>query len=172
MVFMSFFGLYLLSTGVAWALFSFILGEPDFQNVSGDLRSQIENLPKTEECPINGMMYTEPEREIWEGRRPITAVIENHEESRPQSGLSFADVVYEAVAEGGITRFLAVFYCGVSVEDVRIAPIRSARVYFVAWVERILYLYTSGVQIIYAAIVLEGLNLMGKLLKRLMHLGC
>jgi len=38
-------------------------------------------------------------------------MIENHKEARPQSGISKADVVYEAVAEGGITRFLAVFYC-------------------------------------------------------------
>src|SRR6185369_16383347 len=39
--------------------------------------------------------------------------------------------VYEAVAEGGITRFAAVFYCGAVAEDVTTAPLRSARVYFV-----------------------------------------
>jgi hypothetical protein len=78
-------------------------------------------------------MYSVPEREIWEQRRPIAAIIENHIESRPQSGLSSADVVYEAVAEGGITRFMSVFYCGISAEDVRIAPIRSVRVYYVNW---------------------------------------
>ena len=55
-------------------------------------------------------------------------MIENHEESRPQSGLSFADVVYEAVAEGGITRFLAVFYCQ---EPGQLGPVRSARTYFI-----------------------------------------
>jgi hypothetical protein len=41
--------------------------------------------------------------------------------------------VYEVVAEGGITRFLSVFYCGVSAEDTKIAPIRSARVYLINW---------------------------------------
>jgi hypothetical protein len=47
--------------------------------------------------------------------------------------LSRADVTYETVAEGGITRTLNVFYCGVSVEDTKIGPIRSARVYFINW---------------------------------------
>ena len=36
-------------------------------------------------------------------------MIENSLEARPQSGLSQAGVVFEAVAEGGITRFLALF---------------------------------------------------------------
>lgn len=101
--------------------------------VTGARRRLNTDLPKTEACPINGMMYPKPVREIWEGRRPITAIVENHLDSRPQSGLSKADVVYEAVAEGGITRFLGVFYCNVASEDVRIGPVRSARVYFAKW---------------------------------------
>ena len=52
-------------------------------------------------------------------------------DARPESGLSRADVVYEAVAEGGITRFAAVFYCGAVAEDVKTAPLRSARVYYI-----------------------------------------
>src|SRR3990172_4163820 len=112
MTILSLLGLYLLSAGASWAIFSFAAGEPA---VNGDdLLARISGLPKTEECPINGAFYTELERDIWEGRRPITAIIENHQEARPQSGLSRADVTYEAVAEGGITRFLSVFYCGVS----------------------------------------------------------
>lgn len=55
-------------------------------------------------------------------------MVENHKESRPQSGISSADVVYEVVAEGGITRFLTVFYC----QDASfVGPIRSARIYFI-----------------------------------------
>ncbi len=132
MVFASFLGVYLLASGTSWALFSYLI-EPGAVEVS-EGRGRIDpGLPKTEECPINGKMYTEPEREIWEDRRPITAVIENHADSRPQSGLSNADVVYEVVAEGGITRFLSVFYCGASADDIKIAPIRSARVYLIDW---------------------------------------
>ncbi len=100
----------------------------------GTARGKIDlSLPKTEACPINGEMYTTVEKGIWKNRRPITAIIENHIDSRPQSGLSKADVVYEAVAEGGITRFLGVFYCGAAAEDVRIGPVRSERVYFAKW---------------------------------------
>lgn len=137
MVVLSYVGLYLISAGAALALFSYLKGNPNLNLVSGSLqdqRSKINtDLPRTEVCPINGKMYTTVERNIWETRRPVTAIIENHADSRPQTGLSRADVVYEAVAEGGITRFLAVFYCGAAAEDVRIAPVRSARVYFINW---------------------------------------
>lgn len=57
-------------------------------------------------------------------RRPIGIVIENHPEARPQSGLSEADIVYEILTEGGITRFLAIFQNN---EPRQIGPIRSAR---------------------------------------------
>lgn len=132
----SFAGLYLLITGISWLIFSNssnAINPTDTKQVS-DARSRIDpNAPKTESCPINGKMYTKQERDIWEGRSPLVAVIENHLDSRPQSGMSRSDVVYEAVAEGGITRFLNVFYCGVSDNDYRIGPIRSARVYFIKW---------------------------------------
>lgn len=130
---LTFVGLYLLSSGVSLAIFSFLKESPE-ELVSGDIkkgRSKINlNLPKTEECPVNGAKFTKIEKEIWEGRRPLTIMIENHADSRPPSGLSRADVVYEIVAEGGITRFLGVFYCGVAAEDVEVAPVRSARIYF------------------------------------------
>lgn len=59
---------------------------------------------------------------------PLAVVVENHSSVRPQSGLSKAGVVYEALAEGGITRFLAIF---ATTGDVSIGPVRSARPYFV-----------------------------------------
>lgn len=86
--------------------------------------------PKTEECPLNGKMYTVTERESWDKRRPLAVMIENHTESRPQSGLSSADVVYEAVVEGGITRFMAMYYCAAQIRDTIVAPVRSARQFF------------------------------------------
>jgi hypothetical protein len=137
MIALSFIGLYLLSTGGSLVLFSYLRGGPGLDLSAGSLeeaRSKINlDLPRTEECPINGGMFTKLERNIWETRRPVAAMIENHAEARPQSGLSKADVVYEAVAEGGITRFLSIFYCGAAAEDVKIAPVRSARIYFVNW---------------------------------------
>ncbi len=133
MLFVSLLGVYLLSAGSSWALFSY-LNEPSTLTDITEGRGRIDpGLPKTEECPINGKMFSKPEKDIWEIRRPITAVIENHADARPQSGISNADVVYEVVAEGGITRFLSVFYCGASADDVKISPIRSARVYLIDW---------------------------------------
>jgi len=86
------------------------------------------SLPKTESCPLNGQLYSVQQRQWWEKHRPLGVMIENHQNARPQSGLSGADVIYEAVAEGGITRFLTEFYCQ---DPGEIGPIRSARTYFI-----------------------------------------
>lgn len=64
---------------------------------------------------------------------PVALVVENIVEARPQSGLDGASVVYEALAEGGITRFLAVF--GPFGRLPEIGPVRSARPYSVDWAE-------------------------------------
>ncbi len=91
--------------------------------------------PKTEVCPLIGTLHTKEEQAIWQTRRPLLVMIENHADSRPQSGLGNADIVYEAVAEGGITRFMAVFYCHAARPSVNnnkydLGPVRSARSYF------------------------------------------
>jgi len=126
-------GLFLVSTGVSLAAFTFLIKDTNvINNTAETSRFRIDvTKPKTEECPLNGGMFTKAEKQVWDERRPITVMIENHLDSRPQSGLSYADVVYEAVAEGGITRFLAVYYCNVIAQEVDIAPVRSARIYFV-----------------------------------------
>jgi hypothetical protein len=63
-------------------------------------------------------------------RKPLAVVIENHPDARPQSGYPKADLVYETLAEGGITRTLAIFQ---SQEAGEIGPVRSARYYFIDW---------------------------------------
>jgi len=129
----SFVGLFLISIGVSLLVF-YVIAPKAASNLTGDGGSKPKfnlTLPKTAECPINGQKYTQPEADVWNDRRPIVQMIENHVDARPVSGISRADVVYEAVAEGGITRFAAVFYCGAVAEDVKAAPLRSARVYFV-----------------------------------------
>ncbi len=146
---LSFAGLYLVVAGVSWIVFSYTRAGAGVSSDELDsARSRIAELPKTEECILNGAMYSEVERDIWEGRRPMGVMIENHLDSRPQSGLSRADVVYEAVAEGGITRFLALYYCAAAAENVTIGPIRSARVYFIDWISEYgtepLYVHFGG----------------------------
>jgi len=64
-------------------------------------------------------------------QRPVTGVmIENSLDARPQSGLGDAGVVFEAVAEGGVTRFLALYQ---DTTPANVGPIRSARPYYVQW---------------------------------------
>ncbi len=71
------------------------------------------------------------EVELAVNDRPVYAVqIENSPEARPQSGLQQADVVFEAVAEGGITRFNALFHDN---QPASIGPIRSLRPYYIDW---------------------------------------
>lgn len=59
--------------------------------------------------------------------RAIAVMINNHPLARPQSGLNKADIIYEILAEGDITRFLAVFQ---SEKPTNIGPVRSARKYY------------------------------------------
>ena len=103
---------------------------PKSENGSGE--TVVDTEPKTEECPLNGQMLSKTQRNIWETQRPLGIMVENHKEARPQSGLSSADIVYEAVAEGGITRFLAIYYCQ---NTAYVGPVRSARIYFVRFIE-------------------------------------
>ena len=60
--------------------------------------------------------------------RPIAVMINNHNQARPyHSGLQDAQIMYEMIVEGGITRMLAVF------KDAnldRIGPVRSSRHYY------------------------------------------
>lgn len=64
---------------------------------------------------------------------PIAVMVENHPVVRPQSGLGSAAMVYEALTEGGITRFLAIFSSGRAVDE--IGPVRSVRPYFLDWAQ-------------------------------------
>ncbi|MDP2649817.1 MAG: DUF3048 domain-containing protein [bacterium] len=144
--------IYIISTGASFALFSKSVETK--KNIASPLPSASKSidavvfdqtLPKTEQCPLNGAMYSKQQKDWWAQHRPLGIMIENHEEARPQSGLSSADVVYEAVAEGGITRFLAVYYC----QDAgQVGPVRSARTYFLDFISEYganpLYTHVGG----------------------------
>jgi hypothetical protein len=75
---------------------------------------------------LDGLRYPESEA----NRHVLGVMIENHPDARPQFGLTSASVVYEAIAEGGITRFLAIF--GPKLAD-KVGPVRSARTYYLDW---------------------------------------
>lgn len=107
--------------------------------------------PELFSAPFSGIKI---EKEVLE-RRPIAVMIENHPDSRPQSGLNEADFIFEAIAEGGITRFLALYHSNEVKKE--IGPVRSARSYFVEWADSYdaLYAHVGGSA--------EALNLINRL---------
>lgn len=93
-------------------------------------------LPRT----LDGVTVPASASDRW----PIAVMIENLVDIRPQSGLNAAGVVYEALVEGGITRFMAIYTTAEPID--KIGPIRSARHYFVDWAEEYggIYAYVGG----------------------------
>jgi hypothetical protein len=84
--------------------------------------------PTTEASRLTGVQI-EPAL----NKRPVIGImIENSPDARPQSALNQAGVVFEAVAEGGITRFLALFQ---EAQPDYIGPVRSVRPYYLDWVQ-------------------------------------
>ncbi len=71
--------------------------------------------------PLRGTVSADPDAVH---RRPIAVRISNDATARPQAGLAAADMVWEMLAEGGITRYMAVFH---STDAAQVGPIRSAR---------------------------------------------
>jgi len=123
------FSLFLLAgatLGIFWPqLFPSEEPRPEEASKEVEVVEEVAKAPEPEfHCPIDGEATSEDKIH----RRPIGIMIENTAEARPQSGLSKACVVYETVAEGGVTRFLAIFLHD-DADD--IGPVRSAREGFV-----------------------------------------
>ncbi|MBW3590621.1 MAG: DUF3048 domain-containing protein [Actinobacteria bacterium] len=77
--------------------------------------------PEPVRCPLTGVEAPEG----LDVNRPALAFkIDNHPRAQPPAGLEAADIVYEELVEGGLTRFLGVNHCR-DIED--LGPIRSAR---------------------------------------------
>lgn len=75
--------------------------------------------------------------------RPVAVMLDNHPGARPQAGVEQADVIYEILAEGNITRLMAVFMHGV---NQKVGPVRSARSYFIdkAMEYNAIYMHVGG----------------------------
>lgn len=93
------------------------------------IESNSENISETTQkedifkYPFTGIKTNENPQ----NKTPYIVVVENSKASRPQSGLSFADIVYETSAEGGIPRFIAIYHSNTAN---KIGPVRSIRPYF------------------------------------------
>lgn len=100
----------------------------------------VPGVPRTEESPLNGVLFTKEAMSKMLKRRPVAVMTNNHIAGRPQSGLNDADIVYEAVTESGITRYMSIFW---SEGPNKVGPIRSSRQYFLEWLSPFdaLYIY-------------------------------
>jgi hypothetical protein len=81
-------------------------------------------VPKTWPRRIDGVIVPYSQANI----QPVGVMVENLASVRPQAGLASASLVYEALAEGGVPRFLML---SVLENQAKIGPVRSARPYYV-----------------------------------------
>lgn len=114
----------ILGAAGAGIYFAFFHHKPTIPRVAKTVI--VNNKPVTVASPLTGLQVA-PDL----AKRPVTAImIENSTEARPQSGLQDAGIVYEAIAEGGVTRFMALFQ---ESRPEYIGPVRSLRPYFIDW---------------------------------------
>lgn len=116
--------------------------------ISGGIAAAIYySQPKDTPEPVKMVKEPEPEPEPVRYYSPLTGnevpseavtkqavtaiMIENSPDARPQSGIKDSGIVFEAIAEGGITRFLVLYQ---EQKPQLIGPVRSVRMYYVDWV--------------------------------------
>ena len=95
---------------------------------------QVENpsLPQEEQKVKETFKYVAPLTGLGTNeelpKRVVMVMINNAPQARPQSGLDSADIVYEVLAEGSITRLVGLYH---SREPKVIGPVRSIRPYYI-----------------------------------------
>lgn len=139
---------------VGFLVGGYILWDSFSAGVSNLPDIKIVKKPKIEKvrAPLSGILV---EPEIAK-KTPVAIVVENHPDARPQSGLNKADMVFETFAEGGITRFLAIYQTDESARE--IGPVRSARPYFVEWAKSYAALFAHVGGSIDALDLIKNLN--------------
>ena len=91
-------------------------------------------------------------------RRPYAVIINNIGVALPHHGLSRADIIFEILAEGDITRMVAIFS---NIEDIgSIGSMRSARTYYVEVARAFdaIFVHAGGSDAAYAAISRYGID--------------
>jgi hypothetical protein len=101
-----------------------------------------QEVPKQEPAAV--FPYTYPLTGIGSetavDNRAVSVMVNNHPSARQQSGLHKADMVYELLAEGNVTRFLAIFQ---SERPEKVGPVRSARDYYIELAKGLKSLYIA-----------------------------
>src|SRR5699024_6606618 len=88
---------------------------------------QEDNSPQNKEEEEQFAPLTGENREEEKKQRAVTVKKDNQDKARSQSGLSEADVVFEMLSEGDISRFIALYQ---NEDPEVVGPVRSAREYF------------------------------------------
>jgi len=97
-------------------------------NVKDDIDTPSLNTSNLDEATIMNPLTGEVVAADDFHKRPLAVMFDNQYDARPQAGLIHADVAYEILAEGRITRYMGIF---LSHMPEHIGPIRSARPYFI-----------------------------------------
>lgn len=131
---------------VLWFGYQFVFG----RDLPGDIVI-LEDLPREEEIDkecdsrnsLNGVCLAEGVTQ--EQKKVFAVMVENHPDSRPQSGLAYADIVYEAPVEANYSRFMLIF--DEDADITKIGPVRSARPYYLDWAQEYgdaMYVHVGG----------------------------
>lgn len=119
----AFFAILIIAVLVFGGLLFF---QPSFvEKTIGELNAENAIADEIYYSPLTGL---ESKNSKISAAEATCIMVENSTDARPQSGLTTAGIVYEAIAEGGITRFMAVYQ-----DELPnwVGPIRSARLTFV-----------------------------------------
>ena len=125
---LSIVGLLVVAGGTAAGLYFFTQKPDDTTANVVEPKPEPEPEPVIYYSPLTG---SEVADEAVTTQAVTGMMIENSPDARPQSGLKDSGVVFEAIAEGGITRFLVLYQ---EQKPQLIGPVRSVRMYYVDWI--------------------------------------
>jgi hypothetical protein len=131
----------------ALALFVSACGGGDSKAATPDPTSTTAAATTTTAAPPTAPLTGLPDPAGASHTRPVLSVkVENTEAARPQAGIDQADVLYEEVVEGGITRFIAMFN---STVPAVVGPVRSVRAEDpdIVWPLGGIFAYSGGAQV-------------------------
>lgn len=132
--------------------------KPDTQDSTAPATSDTTTAvkePEGEPAYINPLTGLAAKSDVT-GKRPVSIMVNNLYASLPQEGIAQADIMYECLAEGGITRLMAVI---TEYEDVtQIGSVRSARDYYIDYAEsyNCIFIHAGGSDYAYDTIAARG----------------
>jgi len=111
-----------------------------------DVQEEEEEEEEEDEFPYPTQTSILTGLRMYEGyaiRRPLAVVTNNIRQALPQSGIASADIIYEVLAEGDVTRLVAIYQ---SYIPEKIGSIRSTRDYFIdfAWNHDAIFIFHGG----------------------------